>query len=377
MGKQKTSMFPIFLLIFAIIILILIFGPKFSKGGCKACMSNESFSNTVPSKVVLQSFDQYFVTTKNWDNLSAETPDLSEYFTAYLIPPISASADAVGYIPTELFNFNSSWGSEASLNNLINTSNKYNVDLIADIVTQHRVGGDKKPSLTYNKTTDQHIEGSGKWFRYKNPSFLNEENVPQNLYYKYIDKVTYNPWGLDESDAPKNAFIDGLPPDFAVNGLQNCYIKKDGQWSLYKDCRNKVPMYNTPGKANPSWLQSVNLCNIDVLKTYIRYIKLLKSMGIKGIRFDQADAVSYQFISLFLNSDINKTPFLLQQILQICNEAKNPKLEKVCLACDLNSPLISAIENKTAIAISKTTIKTKLSQIPPGIQFKKVSLNLS
>ena len=57
------------------------------------------------------------------------------------------------------------------------------------------------------------------------------------------------------------------------------------------------------------------------------------------------------------------------------NEAKNPKWEKVCLACDLNSPLISAIENKAAIAISRTTIKTKLNQIPPGMAFKNVSLN--
>jgi hypothetical protein len=297
-------------------------------------MGSELYTNigaSNPSKVVIQTFDQYFVTTKNWDNLTAETPDLSEYFTAFLLPPLSASADAVGYIPTELFNFNSSWGSDVSLKNLINVSNNYNVDLIADVVTQHRVGGDKKPNATYNKTTDQHVEGSGRWFRYKNPTFLDQENIPEDQYYKYIDTVLYNPWGLDENvDAPKNAFINGLPPDYSTNGLQHCYVKnkEDGKWSLYKDCRNKVPMYDTAGKANPSWLQSVNLCNINVLKTYIKYLKLLKSMGIKGIRYDQADAVSYQFISLFLNSDINKTPYLLQEILKICNEAKNPKVDK-------------------------------------------------
>lgn len=303
-------MIPLIIIIFIIIFVIMIFIPKKSNC-CNRKIETYEFIKTKPSKVVLHSFDQFFVSMKSWDSLNVEIPYLSEFFTACIIPPISMSADDVGYIPQNLYDFNSDWGSEISLRNLLKKMNYYKIDPIADVDTQHRQGvGDM-------------------WFKYENPSFLDRQNISPDEYYKYIDTVLYNPWGESEIDAPINTYIDGLPPDYEKNGLKNCYIKnKDGTWSLYKDCRNKIPMYNIVGKANPSWLQSVNLCNVNVLKAYIKYIKIIKSLGVKGIRYDEADAISYHFISLFLNSDIKKTPMLLDKIIKICDEAKHPNVDK-------------------------------------------------
>jgi hypothetical protein len=99
-------------------------------------------------------------------------------------------------------------------------------------------------------------------------------------------------------------------------------------------------MYGVTKQSNPSWIQSVNLCNIDVLKAYFIYMKKIQRMGIRGIRIDQADAVSHQFISLFLNSDVSKTPSLLQAVLNLCNDAKSPQVNK-----DVNYPLEQNIQN--------------------------------
>ena len=99
-------------------------------------MSNEKYivsSNQLKSKVILQGFDKFFVSTKSWDSLRVELPELEKYFTSCLLPPISSSIDLPGYNVKELNNFNSNWGSSKSLINLIDDMNKNKIDPIITV----------------------------------------------------------------------------------------------------------------------------------------------------------------------------------------------------------------------------------------------------
>ena len=297
----------IFICIILVLLLILSVSIYFIYKNKEKYIENE---DAIPSPVILQSFDQFFVSTKSWDNLNSEVPKLSKYFTSFILPPMSMSADEVGFIPKNIYDFDSEWGTEESLKKLIDRLKKHNISIIANVVLQHR-------------------QGQNSWFDFKNPSYLENEQVEPKDYYKYIDTLLYSPWGNDDKYTPNNYYIKGLPNDYDTKGLENCYKKNEtGNWSLHEDCRNKRPMYNITERSNPSWLQSVNFCNINVLKSSIEYLKKLKNMGIDGIRFDQSDAISPEFISLFLNTDPKLTTKIIEKIIILCEKAKNPNVDK-------------------------------------------------
>ncbi|WP_299621747.1 starch-binding protein [uncultured Tenacibaculum sp.] len=56
------------------------------------------------------------------------------------LPPVSDSAAPQGYLPRELYNFNSAYGTEAQLRGLINQYHNLGMKIIGDIVINHRVG---------------------------------------------------------------------------------------------------------------------------------------------------------------------------------------------------------------------------------------------
>lgn len=264
-----------------------------------------------PSKVILQAYDYEFVSMKTWTGLSTEVEKLSKYYTAFWLPPVSKSLDETGYLPTELYSYNSQRGDEESLLGLIKKMKSYNISAIVDVSLQHR-------------------EGTKYWFVYTNPSYLDKEDIPQDEYYKYIDTLLYEPWGDSDNIPDSLQYVDGLPPDYDINGLKNCYSYdvKTKKSIFFKGCRNKRPMYDVIGKSNPSWLQSVNFCHIDVLKSMIKYVKNIKKLGIDGIRMDQPDAISYEFISLLFNSDITNTDKIVNSIIDTCNKSKSPYVDK-------------------------------------------------
>jgi alpha-amylase len=77
-------------------------------------------------------------------------------FNVLWLPPPSKSADGAGYIPTELFNFNStSFGTEAQLRTLLTTLNSSSPKIhpMADVVVNHRGGSTNWTDFT-NPTWD-------------------------------------------------------------------------------------------------------------------------------------------------------------------------------------------------------------------------------
>lgn len=58
--------------------------------------------------------------------------------TAVWLPPPSDSVSPQGYLPRDLYNLNSAYGSEGELRECLNTLHDHNLKAIADIVINHR-----------------------------------------------------------------------------------------------------------------------------------------------------------------------------------------------------------------------------------------------
>lgn len=94
--------------------------------------------------VILQGFhwEAADPTAKNWwVNLNSKVGEISSAgFDAIWLPPPSDAADRAGYLPRKWYDLNSNYGTEAELRTLVQNLDNNNVNAIADIVINHRVG---------------------------------------------------------------------------------------------------------------------------------------------------------------------------------------------------------------------------------------------
>ncbi|WP_281616372.1 starch-binding protein [Flammeovirga sp. SubArs3] len=76
-----------------------------------------------------------------WQNLDSKVGEISNAgFDAIWLPPPSDAADRAGYLPRKWYDLNSNYGTEAELRSLVQNLGNNNVQAIADIVINHRVG---------------------------------------------------------------------------------------------------------------------------------------------------------------------------------------------------------------------------------------------
>lgn len=96
------------------------------------------------SDVLLQGFhwEAADATKKDWwQNLNSKVGEISDAgFDAVWLPPPSDAADRAGYLPRKWYDLNSNYGTEAELRTLVQNLGNNNVQAIADIVINHRVG---------------------------------------------------------------------------------------------------------------------------------------------------------------------------------------------------------------------------------------------
>ena len=115
-----------------------------------------------PSKyqgVMLQGFywDSYGDT--QWSNLSNQADELSKYFSAIWVPQsgyCNTTSNQMGYAPVWWFKHTSAFGSETELRSMIKTFREKNVDIIEDVVINHRNGNKSWcdfPEETWNNQT--------------------------------------------------------------------------------------------------------------------------------------------------------------------------------------------------------------------------------
>jgi len=110
-------------------------------------------SSAQDEDVMLQAFDWnvqnqppgqtwYDVITQNRNEINNAGIDL------IWMPPPSNSAAPQGYLPRELYDMNSAYGTESQLRNLINQYHSLDIKVISDIVINHRVGSNDAVTFT-------------------------------------------------------------------------------------------------------------------------------------------------------------------------------------------------------------------------------------
>lgn len=81
-----------------------------------------------------QKYDWYNIVKNNAQDLKDSKIDM------IWMPPASDAGSKEGYLPRELYNLNSNYGSQTKLQNCINALRSKGIKVIADIVVNHRVG---------------------------------------------------------------------------------------------------------------------------------------------------------------------------------------------------------------------------------------------
>ncbi len=93
------------------------------------------------TEVILQAYNWESCQTGWWSSLDGQVNTIAAAgFDVVWLPPASKSEDGQGYRPTEYFNINNSYGSQAQLKTLIDNFHYKGIKVLADIVINHREG---------------------------------------------------------------------------------------------------------------------------------------------------------------------------------------------------------------------------------------------
>lgn len=117
-------------------------------------VSASTSSTNEKSGVMLQGFNWASAnSSKNWySTMLANAGEIKDNFDYVWFPPPSLSASNEGYLPTQLNNLNSNYGSASELKNVINSIKP--AKAIADVVINHRCGTSDWGDFTNPKWND-------------------------------------------------------------------------------------------------------------------------------------------------------------------------------------------------------------------------------
>ncbi len=128
-------------------------------------MSKTQAQQAGDSRILMQGFywDCYQVNEGEWYNIiSNNAQDMANAGIDMIWLPQPASASGgMGYLPTELYNLNNSFGTETEHRNLLSRLNQVGIEPIADIVINHR-------------------NGSTNWADFKNPEWDGTRSITSN-----------------------------------------------------------------------------------------------------------------------------------------------------------------------------------------------------
>ncbi|KAG0607025.1 hypothetical protein M758_9G186900 [Ceratodon purpureus] len=103
-------------------------------------------------EIFIQGFNWESHKQRWWVTLKEKVPELASWgFTSMWLPPICDSLAPQGYLPKDLYNLNSAYGSEAELKSLLRDMKKNGLKPMADIVINHRVGSTRGVGDLYNR----------------------------------------------------------------------------------------------------------------------------------------------------------------------------------------------------------------------------------
>ena len=109
---------------------------------------------------------------KSWYQvLNERVPDIAAAgFTAVWMPPATKSVSRQGYLPTDLYNLNSLYGSEDELRSCVARMREYNITPVADIVINHRCAEARDDAGRWNVYTGR-LDWDSRAITCENPEF--------------------------------------------------------------------------------------------------------------------------------------------------------------------------------------------------------------
>ncbi|XP_073393185.1 probable alpha-amylase 2 isoform X2 [Physcomitrium patens] len=103
-------------------------------------------------EIFLQGFNWESHKQQWWRSLKRKVSELAGWgFTSLWLPPVCDSLAPQGYLPKNLYNLNSAYGSEVELRSLLQHMKKSGLKPMADIVINHRVGSTRGKGDLYNR----------------------------------------------------------------------------------------------------------------------------------------------------------------------------------------------------------------------------------
>lgn len=110
----------------------------------------------VDNSILIQGFGWTSCDQQDWyDQVKLKVPDLKEAgFTHIWLPPPSQSVSRQGYLPAQLYNLNSCYGSKEQLQSLTWALNNTGIKPIADIVINHRCADVQNAEGIWNSYRD-------------------------------------------------------------------------------------------------------------------------------------------------------------------------------------------------------------------------------
>lgn len=128
-------------------------------GGAELRFADGGGTSTGPAsgngyEIILQGFNwESWKTSGGWYNeLSRRMAEIyDDGFTAVWLPPSTDSVSEQGYLPRDLYNLNSRYGSEDDLRTLLRRMKELKIKSIADIVINHRCAQDQDEQGRWNR----------------------------------------------------------------------------------------------------------------------------------------------------------------------------------------------------------------------------------
>lgn len=153
-------------------------------------------------------------------------------FDLIWMPPSSDAASAQGYLPRELYNLNSEYGTQEELISTIAELHSQNIKVIADIVINHRVGSKSWADFNFPKWGAESITANDEWGQ-------NGGNPTGN----YDSGENYKPArDLDHSSQTVQkgviAWMNWLKDTIGYDGWRYDYVK--GYNGIYNSIYNKA-----------------------------------------------------------------------------------------------------------------------------------------
>ena len=232
-----------------------------------AIISINTFAQGWPanySGVMLQGFYWDSYEQSNWNTLTAQADELSQFFDLIWITNSGKTSDwhynkrnTMGYDPCFWLNHNSCWGTESELRNMISTFKSKGTDIIEDVVINHK-------------------NGDGSWVYFPNESVTG--TVTNKTYSLTWDNTNYTQICSDD-EANTNA----------ASGVK-------GKIKGNADTGDNFDGYRDLDHTNATTQANVN--------TYLDY--LLNELGYAGFRYDMVKGFSASYVGQY-NKQANPT----------------------------------------------------------------------